>query len=66
MMLKKLCLLITVAASVSACSSFYNDSAVAPDGGRFVSGQYDGSKAIFHCPSTPDAGDCERINVDFK
>jgi len=42
------------------------DSAGSNNGGRFVVGAYDQKATVFHCPDTPNKGDCERIDVDFK
>lgn len=71
-MFKTIFVSIVLAASLSACSNIYQGSAPASDGGQFVAGQFargfitPPTGALYHCPSSPNGEDCERVDVEFK
>lgn len=60
----KLALSALLAIGLSGCANTFLDSAPSQDGGRYVSGAYDGKAAIFYCPANSD--DCDRVDVDFE
>ena len=57
---------IFVAVTISGCSTMYTDSARAADGGMYITGSYDGKKAIFYCPKSLNKTDCEKVEVIEK
>jgi len=62
-MFKTILVSIVFAAGLSACSTTYQDSALASDGGRFVVGSSQNNAAIYYCSA--DDG-CEQIDVEIN
>ncbi|GAA6135458.1 hypothetical protein NBRC116188_22480 [Oceaniserpentilla sp. 4NH20-0058] len=59
-------LCVAVLMLLGGCASHYMDSAKSNHGGQFVVGAYDHRASIYHCPSSPNTGDCERVDVEYK
>lgn len=60
----KLALSALLVAGLSGCANTFMDSAPSKDGGRYVSGAYDGKAAIFYCPA--NSTDCDAVDVNFE
>ena len=62
-MVQKLSIIMLLVFGLGGCSSVYYDSADDGHGGRFVSGAFEGQKAIFNCPSS---GKCKKVKIVMK
>lgn len=64
--MKKLLVITATAILASGCTTIYSGAATTADGGMYLSGQVDGKKTMFYCPSSTAKADCSKVKVINK